>query len=260
MGHRKRSQSQVSRWEQSHLLRAIKQGGSATRTSVPVARLPHALRRRVLCCPLAPCELAAPPSAPQAQQGLRGCLAPPVHPGCCGHQSPAGTAGGALRNTPPAAGSPGQWTGFKLGKEYLKAVYYHPAYLAYIQSTSCEMPGWMNHKLESRFLGETSTTSDMQAISPLWQNDFLGGSDGKSVCLQRWRPGFDPRVGKIPWRKKLQPTPVLVPGKSHGRRSLVGCYPWGRKASDTTERLHLLPYGRKQRGTEGPLRESERGE
>ena len=171
-----------------------------------------------------------------------------------------GLQGGALRNTPPAAGSPGQWTGFKLGKEYLKAVYYHPAYLAYIQSTSCEMPGWMNHKLESRFLGETSTTSDMQVISPLWQNDFLGGSDGKSVCLQRWRPGFDPRVGKIPWRRKLQPTPVLVPGKSHGRRSLVGCYPWGRKESDTTERLHLLPYGRKQRGTEGPLRESERGE
>ena len=54
-----------------------------------------------------------------------------------------------------------QWTGSKLGKEYIKAVYCHPAYLAYMQSTSCEMPGWMNQKLESRLLEEISLTSDM---------------------------------------------------------------------------------------------------
>ena len=47
----------------------------------------------------------------------------------------------------------GQWTGSKLGKEYVKATYRHPAYLSCMQSTSCEMPGWMNHKLESRLLG-----------------------------------------------------------------------------------------------------------
>ena len=47
-----------------------------------------------------------------------------------------------------------QQTGSKLGKEYVMAVYYHPAYLTYMQSTSCEMPGWMEHKLESRFQGE----------------------------------------------------------------------------------------------------------
>ena len=47
-----------------------------------------------------------------------------------------------------------QWTGSKLGKEYKKAVYCHPAYLTYMQSTLCEMLGWMNHKLESRLLGE----------------------------------------------------------------------------------------------------------
>ena len=69
--------------------------------------------------------------------------------------------------------------------------------------------------------------------------DFPGGSDGKSVCLQCGRPGFDPWVGKIPWRRKRQPTPVLLPGKSHGRRSLVGCSPWGHKESATTERLHF---------------------
>ena len=55
-----------------------------------------------------------------------------------------------------------QWTGSKLGKEYVKAVYRHPAYLTYMQSTPCEMLGWMNHKLESRLLGEISTTSDIR--------------------------------------------------------------------------------------------------
>ena len=59
-----------------------------------------------------------------------------------------------------------QQTGSKLGKEYVKAVYYHPAYLTYIQSTSCEMPGWMKHKLESRLPGEISITSDMQITPP----------------------------------------------------------------------------------------------
>ena len=49
-----------------------------------------------------------------------------------------------------------QWTGSKLGKEYIKSVYCHPAYVTYMQSTSCKMPGWMNHNLESRLLGERS--------------------------------------------------------------------------------------------------------
>ena len=59
--------------------------------------------------------------------------------------------------------------GSKLGKKYVKAVYCHPAYLTYMQSTSCEMLSWMKHKLESRLLGEISITSDMQMIPPLWQ-------------------------------------------------------------------------------------------
>ena len=58
-----------------------------------------------------------------------------------------------------------QWTGSKLGKEYIEAVYCHPAYLTSVQSTSCEMPDWINHKLESRLQGEISMTSDMQLIS-----------------------------------------------------------------------------------------------
>ena len=62
-----------------------------------------------------------------------------------------------------------QWTLSKLGKEYIKAVYCHPGSLTYIQSTPCDMPGWMKHKLESRLLGEISITSDMQRTPPLWQ-------------------------------------------------------------------------------------------
>ena len=62
-----------------------------------------------------------------------------------------------------------QQTGFKLGKEYVKAVYCHPAYLIFMQSTSCEMLGWMKHKLESRLPGEIPITSDMLLTAPLWQ-------------------------------------------------------------------------------------------
>jgi len=59
----------------------------------------------------------------------------------------------------------------KLGKEYVKGVYCHPAYLTCLQNTSCEMPGWMKHKsgLESRLPGDISITSDMQMTPPLWQ-------------------------------------------------------------------------------------------
>ena len=58
-----------------------------------------------------------------------------------------------------------QQTGSKLGKEYIRAVYCHPAYLIYMQRTSCKMPGWMKHTLESRLLREISITSDMQLTS-----------------------------------------------------------------------------------------------
>ena len=60
-----------------------------------------------------------------------------------------------------------QQTGAKSGKEYVKAVYCHPAYLTYMSSTSCKILGWMKHKLESRLLGEISITSDMQMIITL---------------------------------------------------------------------------------------------
>ena len=62
-----------------------------------------------------------------------------------------------------------QQTGSKLGKESIKAVYCHPAYLTYMQSTSCEMLGWRKHKLQSRLPEEISITSEMQMTPPLWQ-------------------------------------------------------------------------------------------
>ena len=62
-----------------------------------------------------------------------------------------------------------QQTGSKYEKEYVKAIYCHPAYLIYMQSTSWEMLGWNKHKLESRLLGEILITSDMQMTPPLWQ-------------------------------------------------------------------------------------------
>ena len=62
-----------------------------------------------------------------------------------------------------------QQTGSNLGKEYVKAVYCHPAYLTYMQSTSWETLDWMKRKLEPRLPGEISITSDMQMAPPLWQ-------------------------------------------------------------------------------------------
>ena len=62
-----------------------------------------------------------------------------------------------------------QQTGSKLGKEYVKAVYCHPAYLTYIQSTSYKIPGWMKHKLKSRLPGDISIISDTQMTPHLWQ-------------------------------------------------------------------------------------------
>ena len=108
-----------------------------------------------------------------------------------------------------------QQTGSKLGKEYVKAVCCHPAYLTYMQNTSCETLGWMKHKLESRLPGEISITSDIQMMPSFWEK-----TRGTKEPLRR---------------RQWHPTLVLLPGKSHGWRSLEGCSPWGLEESDTTE-------------------------
>ena len=69
---------------------------------------------------------------------------------------------------------------------------------------------------------------------------FPGGSDGKASARDAGDLEFDPWVGKIPWRRKWQPTPVFLPRKSHGQRTLVGCSSWDYKESDVTERLHVV--------------------
>ena len=90
--------------------------------------------------------------------------------------------------------------------------------------------------------------------SPLWKNQsskkktwnlvcmrkgFLGGANGKETACQSRRCGFSPWVGKIPCRREGQPTPVFLPGESHGQRSLAGYSPWGHKELDTTEHTRL---------------------
>ena len=76
-----------------------------------------------------------------------------------------------------------QWTGSKLGKEYVKAVYCNPTYLTYMQSTTCKMPGWMKHNLESSLLREILITSDTQMTPPLWQNESERGELKVSLRL-----------------------------------------------------------------------------
>ena len=77
----------------------------------------------------------------------------------------------------------------------------------------------------------------------LYIKDFPGGSDCKASVYNVGdlgsSPGFEPWVGKIPWRRKWQSTPALLPGKSHGQRSLIGYSLWGHKELDTTEQLHF---------------------
>ena len=79
-------------------------------------------------------------------------------------------------------------------------------------------------------------------IRLLWGH-FPGGSDGKVSVYNAGDPGSIPGLG-IPWRRKWQSTLVLLSGKSHGQRSLLGYSPWGHKESDTTERLHSLTHSR----------------
>ena len=68
---------------------------------------------------------------------------------------------------------------------------------------------------------------------------FPGGSEVKTSAYNAGDPGSIPGSGKIPWRRIWQSTPVLLPGKSHGQRSVVGYSPWGRKESDMTEQIHF---------------------
>ena len=97
-----------------------------------------------------------------------------------------------------------QLTGSQLGKEHDKTVYCHSAYLMSVQSTSCEVSDWMNHKMESRLLEDISTSSVAQMVTNL------------------------PAMQETQVQSQL--TPVFLPGKSYGQRSLVGYSPWVAKS------------------------------
>ena len=90
-----------------------------------------------------------------------------------------------------------QRTGSKLGKEYVKALYCHPAYLTFMQSTSYKMLGWMKHKLESRLPGEISITSDTQVIPPLWQKAIRKAKESLDDSERgEWKGGLKLSVQK----------------------------------------------------------------
>ena len=136
-----------------------------------------------------------------------------------------------------------QQTGSKLGKEHVKAVYCHPAYLTYMQSTSWKTLGWMKHKLESRLPGEITICQIHRWYHPYgrkWRTkellDESERGEWKSSLKMKHSENWDHGIWSHHfmanrwgnWRWQWHPTPVLLPGKSHGQRSLVGCSPWGR--------------------------------
>ena len=89
-----------------------------------------------------------------------------------------------------------QWTGSKLGKEYVKAVYCHPAYITSMQSTSCEMPGWIKHKLESRLPGEISITSYTDDTTLMAESEEELKSVLMKVKKESERAGLKPNIQK----------------------------------------------------------------
>jgi len=86
--------------------------------------------------------------------------------------------------------------------------------------------------------GDKTFTAGLFGGIPRWHS----GNKSTCQCRRHEKHRFDPWVGKILWRRKWQPTPVVLPGKFHGRRSLVDYSPWGLKESHTTERLHFLSF------------------
>ena len=120
-----------------------------------------------------------------------------------------------------------QWTGSKLGKELVKAVCCHPAYLTYMQSTSCEMPGWMKQKLESRFLGEMWTNSGMLMKPPLWQKartkEPLVESEeesekvGVTLNIQKIKIMASRPISSLQFSHSVESNSLWPHGRQHGR-------------------------------------------
>ena len=97
-----------------------------------------------------------------------------------------------------------QWTGSKFGKEYVKAVYRHPAYLTYMQSKLYELLGWMKHKVESRLPEEISITSYMHMTPPLWQK----AKKNQSLLMK-----VKEESKKVGLKLNIQKTKIMTAGK-----------------------------------------------
>ena len=104
-------------------------------------------------------------------------------------------------------------------------------------STDCSLPDSTVHEIfQTRMLQSAAISFSklirifliflMNNIQTLWFEGFPGGSDGKESACNAGDPGLIPGSGKSPWRRAWQPTPVFLPGESHGQRSLGGCNPW----------------------------------
>ena len=147
-----------------------------------------------------------------------------------------------------------QWTGSKLRKEYIKALYCHPVYSTYMQRTSCEMPGCMKHKLGSRLLGEISVTSDMHCGSAAKGSACNAGDLGSILGL-----GSSPGEGKgcpLQYSSLENSMDCIVHGVT--KRTQLSDFHFQIPLS--FQRKSHSPYGRKWRGTKKPLDESESGE
>ena len=96
----------------------------------------------------------------------------------------------------------------------------------------CDCFRWMAQGLSYTYMCIHDGTGTQLHIYVYPFSPWLSGKESACQCRKL---GFDPCVGEVPWRRKWQPIPVFLLGKSHGQRSLVGCSPWGRKKSDTTE-------------------------
>ena len=143
---------------------------------------------------------------------------------------------------------------FKIGKGIYQGCILSPVYLIYMQSTSCEMPGCMKHKLEPRLPGEISINSDMQMTPPLWQKGFPCGSAGKESACNARDLGLTSGLGRFLGEGKGYPL------QYSDLENYMDCTVHeGLKESDMTDKLSLhFTYGRKRRGTEEPLDESEK--
>ena len=103
--------------------------------------------------------------------------------------------------------------------------------VCFLEMHTCNSVQWLSgrHVPTAQPINQNLAPHHLHSRLPSWLS--------KKIRLRGGRPGFDPWVGRIPWRRKWQPTPVFLPGEFHGQRSLEGYSPWGCRESDTTERL-----------------------